>query len=175
MALIVEDGSIVAGAESYISVADATTYHTNRGNSAWDNVASDTEREQLLRKATEFMVETYRSRWSGSRVNTVQALDWPRYFVPIPDITGANYGCPAYVANNVVPIEVQRACAELALRAIAGDLAPDLSQQKISVTVGPISTTYDKFSSQATRYTAVDRLLAIYLRTSGVNTPLVRS
>ena len=31
MTLIVEDGSIVAGAESYISVADAETFLNNRG------------------------------------------------------------------------------------------------------------------------------------------------
>jgi hypothetical protein len=35
MALIVEDGTGLANAESYVSVADATTYHANIGNTAW--------------------------------------------------------------------------------------------------------------------------------------------
>jgi len=36
MALIVEDGSIVTGAESYCTVAFANTYLANRGYTAWD-------------------------------------------------------------------------------------------------------------------------------------------
>ncbi len=38
MALIVEDGTGLSTAESYISVADATTYHTARGNSSWNDI-----------------------------------------------------------------------------------------------------------------------------------------
>ena len=38
MALIVEDGSIITGAESYCTVAFATDYHTARGNSAWNDI-----------------------------------------------------------------------------------------------------------------------------------------
>ena len=73
MALIVEDGSIVTGAESYISVADASTYHSNRGNTAWASLSTDAIREQCLRKATDFMRQAYRSRWQGYRVNEDQA------------------------------------------------------------------------------------------------------
>ena len=35
MALIVEDGSGVAGADSYLSVADADGHHADRGNAGW--------------------------------------------------------------------------------------------------------------------------------------------
>ena len=38
MALEVEDGTGKSTAESYISVADATTYHTARGNSTWNDI-----------------------------------------------------------------------------------------------------------------------------------------
>ena len=44
MALIVEDGTGLANAESYVSVADATTYHTNYGNTAWTAIIRSTAR-----------------------------------------------------------------------------------------------------------------------------------
>ncbi len=39
MALTVEDGTVVAGADSYLSVADANEYHQSRGNTAWLDLA----------------------------------------------------------------------------------------------------------------------------------------
>jgi hypothetical protein len=38
MSLICEDGSGKSDSESYISVADASTYHTDRGNSEWNDI-----------------------------------------------------------------------------------------------------------------------------------------
>ena len=52
MSLVVEDGTGKADAESYISVADADTYHSNRGNTDWAALTT-TEKEQLLRGATD--------------------------------------------------------------------------------------------------------------------------
>jgi len=167
MALIVEDGSVVAGAESYCSVAFATTYHANRGNTAWAAIATDTIREELLRKATEYTIQKYRMRWSGFRLGSLQLLDWPRSYVPIPDVIQPGHG--AYVSISIIPEEVKNACAELALRAIVGDLLGDLSQQKIHSEVGPIKVTYDKFSAQSIRYSAIDGMLSPYLK-SGSNT-----
>src|SRR4051794_18796289 len=117
MSLIVEDGTGLAGAESYISVVDATAYHAARGNTSWASLASDTVREQLLRKATAYMVQVYRAAWAGYRFSTTQALDWPRSYVPIPDALGGYGSIPAYLAWTVVPNDVKNACAELALRA----------------------------------------------------------
>lgn len=160
MALEVEDGTGKADAESYISVADATTHHADRGNSAWAGLASDTVREQMLRKATDFMEAYYGDRWKGERTTTTQALSWPRTGVCQND---------SEIASNVVPVAVQRACAELALRAIAGDLAPDLAAQVKSETVGPISTTYADGARQQVKYQAVDGMLSNLLNGSGDN------
>ena len=41
MTLTVENGSGLAGADSYVSQADATTYHDGRGNTAWTDLSSD--------------------------------------------------------------------------------------------------------------------------------------
>ena len=67
MSLEVEDGTGKATAESYISVVDASTYFTARAVTAWAALASDALREAALRKATEYMIATYRDRWQGVR------------------------------------------------------------------------------------------------------------
>jgi hypothetical protein len=158
MSLIVEDGTIVPGAESYISVADASTYHTARGNTAWAALATDALREAALRRATDYMRQAYRSRWQGYKVNEDQALDWPRY-----DVEVEGYA----VDSDIVPTEIKNACAELALRASAADLNPDLTQGVLSEQVGSIQVTYDKASPQFTRYRAIDAILSPYLKAGG--------
>ena len=175
MALIVEDGTGKPDAESYISVAEATTYHSDRGNAAWALLASDTAREQLLRKSTEYMVQAYRLRWLGSRTTDAQRLDWPRAWVALRDSPSPYAASPGYVANNVVPSEVKAACAELALSASTGALAPNIGRTKSEVQVGEIAVKYDETSSEYTRYRAVDMMLGIYLNGSGAMVNLVRT
>lgn len=174
MTLIVEDGTGLSTAESYISVADATAYHAARGNAAWAALASDTVREQLLRKATEYMVGVYRARWAGYRYSITQALDWPRAYVPIPDVTWGYRKNAATVPVDEVPTAVKNACAELALRASAADLQEDLEQGVIREKVGPLEVEYDKASPQRKRYAMVDAMLSAYFKTAGDAVPMVR-
>ena len=176
MTLIVEDGSIVAGAESYCTVAFATTYHSNIGNAAWAALASDTVREQCLRKATAYMVQAYRKRWAGYRYNaTTQVLDWPRAYCPLPDAIAGYGSFQAYVPINTVPIEIKNACADLALTAATSTLLADTTQQITKETIGPISTEYDVNSPQVTQYRSIDAMLKIYFNTgSSLEHRLVR-
>ena len=169
MSLIVEDGSIVAGAESYCDAASATAYHLARGDNTWATLTT-AQMEEALRRATDYMVQVYRWRWQGTRKSSTQQLDWPRDLVPLVDSP-----IESYVANDTVPSEVKRACAMLALRAAAGDLLADQSRTKTSVTVGPISTTYAAGSSQAVKYAAIDSLLRPYLMAGGGQIPMVRA
>lgn len=166
MALIVEDGSIVAGADSYISVAEADAYHESRGNAAWDLID---DKEALLRRATDYMVGKYRLRWAGSRVYSGQALDWPRVDVPILD---SRY--KAYHDSSSVPLEVKQACAILALKAHSAALIEDQSQKVISVQVGPITTTYEPSSSTAVKYNEVDNLLSPYFNGGANSLRMIR-
>lgn len=172
MPLIVEDGTGLADAESYISVADATVYHAARGNAAWAALASDTLREQYLRRATDYMHASYDSRWAGYRVKTTQALSWPRNEVPIKDASSFGF---AYWANDAVPAIVANACAELALRAVSGELMPDLERAVRRERVGPIDTEYEPGALQSTRFEAVDNMLRPFFRSmSGMFLPVVR-
>ncbi len=175
MSLITEDGSAKPDSESYISVADATAYHANRGNSAWASVATDAIREQLLRKATDYMTQAYRNRWKGTRVSASQALDWPRNFVEYSDFEAATLngsvliGGYYYYPADEVPVEVKNACADLALKAIAGDLNADLSQGVVREKIDVIEVQYDTLSPQYVRYRSIDQLLMPLLKSSGAS------
>lgn len=166
MALVVEDGTGLPNAESYCSTATASTYHAARNNVAWAALDVPTQ-EAMLRLATDFMRQRYRLRWVGVKVTATQGLEWPRAWVALPDSPSGYRSVPAYVPMNVVPTEVQNACAELALRASTGPLSPDLGPQVVREKVGPIETQYLPASRQAMLYRAVDDMLAVYLKGLG--------
>lgn len=157
MALEVEDGTGKAGAESYSSTTAADAHHAARGNAAWAALATDAK-EQALRRATDYMGQVYGPLWSGVRVTLTQALDWPRGGAVRKEIDDE-----ACWASTVVPPPVIKACAELALRASAGDLLGDQGREVLEQTVGPITTKYAPGSGQAKRYAAVDAILASLL------------
>lgn len=172
MALIVEDGAGLATAESYLSVADATTYHTNMGSSAaWASVGVETVQEAMLRRATNYLRSRYYNMWEGTAVAVAQRLDWPRSGVPTRDGFGS-------IASNAVPEEVKNACAELALKAFSADLMPDESQAVKREKIGPIEVEYDQTSPSAPSYVAIDAMLAPLLLAGsrpGLNVPLMRT
>jgi hypothetical protein len=179
--LIVESGIGDPTAESYVSVADSDTYHSNRGNTTWAALTTE-QKEQALRRATDYMVQVYRLRWRGSRVNGVMALDWPRNFVEMTDaqyasINGAEIiGGYLYYPSNEVPREVKNACSELALKASSDELAPDLTQGVIREKIDVLEVEYDKYSPQYTRYRAIDNILSPLFSalTGGANRGVVR-
>lgn len=103
MALIVEDGSIVAGAESYASVSYADAYWTVRNDSVWG--AYDTaKKEAALRAATQYIDATYKFR--GELREASQSLLWPR--------TGFYGDSGKYYGPEEVPQAVKDATCELA-------------------------------------------------------------
>lgn len=159
MALIVEDGSGMTTSESFASVSDADTYHSNRGNSAW--TGSDSVKEIALRKATDFMEGRYGLRWRGRKHLRLQALSWPR------DMAYDSDGY--YVQTATIPAVVKNACAELAMRALTAVLNPDdatpcIASESNSLP-GPLSAsvTYIGSKSAAPIYSAVDAMLRTLL------------
>lgn len=159
MPLIVETGSGFNNAESFISVADADSYFSARGNTAW--TGTETVKEQALRKATDFMQGRYINRWKGTRTHETQALAWPRENVTDAD----GYS----LQSNVVPREVKHACAELAVRSLTTTLLPDnltpgIKSESVSIP-GPISksVSYAGAKTSAPAFLAVDRMLTHYL------------
>ncbi len=97
--LIIEDGSIVAGANSYLSVADAETILDNQGYS-FGAITEDQKQQFLIRSAT--YLESYRDAYQGYKVSCEQSLQWPRSNVYID--------CCAFAAN-AIPNELKLAQA----------------------------------------------------------------
>jgi hypothetical protein len=163
MALIVEDGSQVAGAEAYASVADADAYFTARANTTWAALGTSAK-EAALRLAADYIEAMYGERWQGERVTWTQALSWPRQGVVLDGVQ---------LDYDVIPGALMRANVELALKASAGELLADQGAQVVSETVGPISVTYAAGARQATRYAYVENMLAALLD-AGLNQVAVR-
>ena len=165
MALIVETGTGSAAGESFCSVSDALAYHAARGNATWATITT-TQQEQALRRATDYMEAVYSQRWAGTRTTSVQALSWPRYNVFVNGFVTLSSSIPRAVIN---------ACSELALRAAAGELLSDSTQQKTRTKVDVLEVEFDKYSPQSTQYLAITALLAPYFESgSGVEVKVVR-
>lgn len=124
-----------ASANSYSSIADATTYHdTHLYASAWEN-ASDDERCRALQMATRMLDQWF--DWAGSPVGSTQALAWPR--------VGA-VGPNGYeLASDAIPVLIARATAELGRQLISADRTADsdLETQGLSqLTAGSVSMAF---------------------------------
>lgn len=160
MAFVVEDGTGLANANSYVSVADADAYFADRGITAW--TGSSTVKEQALIRATDFIETVYGRRFRGSVVTDTQALSFPRY------ITG----------EDEIPSDLKKATCEYALRALSASLLPDPSSDATGLPlmgkttiVGPIETTvrYSGTVPALTKnYPAADMLLAGLVRPASV-------
>lgn len=164
MTLIVETGAGLSTAESYASVAEADTYHSSAGQGdAWGDID---DKEVALRLATNYMGQKYRTRWAGVRRSASQALDWPRYDVRMIDGPGSGSGSygtfPNYYPFDTVPIEVKRACMELALKTAAGSLLTDTDRLTSSERVGPLAVSYFEGQSPQKKYAAIDGILSVF-------------
>lgn len=169
MAFTVEDGTGIAGANSYATVADADAYFTERGVTAW--TGTDDAKKVLLIRATDYIELRFAARFKGATEfpDAPQGLSFPR-----TGITG-------YAG---VPACLKKATFEYALRAIAGPLAPDLPFEAngLQLTakrtkVGPIETDlqYKQTGAGSTvpafrPYPAADTHLRPLLAPSGGNT-----
>lgn len=94
--LIVEDGSIVAGADSYVSLIDARALATKLG---WELPADDTAAEIALRNGAIY-IGLQESQMCGSRVSPSQSLAYPRQGVSL-------FGYP--VAITSIPVQIIQA------------------------------------------------------------------
>jgi hypothetical protein len=103
MTIIVEDGSIVTNANSYVSIADVTTYAENYGYlTTWSGTTvTDTIREQSLLRAMRYIEGL---SWRGKRQTQDQGLEFPRSEL----YDDSNY----LLADNTVPTKVANAVCE---------------------------------------------------------------
>lgn len=105
MALILEDGSGVASANSYISVVDAQAYFDLKGTTV-------TMTEEALINATQYLDLRFGQQYNGKQLEKEQSLYWPR--TSFYDTDGFNREA------NTIPKELKNATAEAALLYLNG-------------------------------------------------------
>lgn len=125
MAFVVEDGSQVSGANSYTSVAEATTYLAANihASAAWVALITS-DKELLLEWASRYLDQ--RARWNGTPTSQAtsnpvqQAMRWPRSGVK--DVDGN------VIASDTIPKALKDAVAEMARYLIADDRSVERPQ-----------------------------------------------
>lgn len=131
MSFIIEDGTGVAGATSYATVAQAQAYATDRGLSL---PAAEADVQKLLIKACDFL-QSLEDQYQGSRTDAEQALAWPR--------SGVTVFGTRLVEDDAIPSMLVQAQCQLAVDLVDNDLQPtDQGKEVQTETVGPLSTTY---------------------------------
>lgn len=155
--LIPETGTVVSGANCFITLAEADAYFALRANAAWA-AATTAAKEAAIIKAADFLCQAY--RFKGARYQQAQALCWPRI--------GASDGDGRAIAYNAIPQTLKDANCEAALRSLAGDLAPDETKEVVRKSVaGAVDTTF-RAGSPAKSYPVIDRLLSGLVQGGGL-------
>lgn len=130
MTLIVEDGSIVAGANTYVSDSDYTTYAAARGKTIGSSAAT---REQELILAMDY-IESHRNQFQGTKVSSTQPLQWPRSGVYIDGFL---------IGSDEIPQDLKNAQIEAAILANSTALLPSGSTQNVqSEKLGELQISY---------------------------------
>jgi hypothetical protein len=78
MAFIVEDGTGVTGATSYVSIAEADAYAEDVIDNEWLDLDDD-EKQRRLIVSSQFLDRRYGKDWLGFKLKSTQGRDWPRY------------------------------------------------------------------------------------------------
>lgn len=155
---VVEDGTIVAGANSYVDLAEANAYYTQHLYPNGWATATDAQKQASLVMATRMLNRSV--VWKGAPINHYQPLQWPRQGVIIhymldlsanPILGYENTTYPSYiiVEPNIVPQAVKDAVCEYARYLLASDRDVDKDQAYIkSEQVGPMKVEYDWTSTK---------------------------
>jgi hypothetical protein len=130
MALVIETGLIVPGAESFATAAELVAYATNFSRV----IPADTpSQEALLRRAA---LEMSAKPWKGHTVSPIQTLAWPRYEVSLNKWL---------LPSNAIPAQIKAGQMALATEIHADDLAPpELKKGAVvkDVVVGAVERQY---------------------------------
>lgn len=95
--LIVEDGNLVEGANSYVSLEEATAYQRRFNRQDWLGLSEDEKKASLI-KATQYVDNQF--TWKGRRKYQTQELGFPR--VMLLDLDGFEVtGIPARLKQAI--------------------------------------------------------------------------
>jgi len=159
MAIIVEDGTIVTDADSYVTVAEACAFALKRGI-VLSVVDADVEVQLIL--ASDYL-EAQAINYQGIKTNEeadgtekLQSLQWPRY--------GVYLDCSIDMFDqNTIPTQLKNAQMQLVVEQFNGiNLFPTESGKfVIDERIGPLVTKYSEKQATETslQMTSVDTWL----------------
>lgn len=150
MAFIVETGTGIVDANSYISVEGADDYFVGIGNQpTWFEKAT-IDRERALMSGTQFVDNQY--RFIGTKSSQEQGLQWPR-----TDAIDKN----GFELTEEVPKNIKYATCEAAIRTFNSPLYADTSTKGDlrSEKVDVIELEYFEGTATDNPYTIIDKLL----------------
>lgn len=142
MALVIEDGSVVPGADSYATAADLVAYAAAYGKTI---PAAAGDQEVLLRRA---YLEMSSLAWKGDAASINQSGAWPRYNVCLNGFD---------LPGNTIPAKVKSGQMALAAEIHADDEeAPDqktgaVTQERVE---GAVTVQYAAASASVTKAAA---------------------
>lgn len=163
MPLVAEDGSGLANANSFCGVGVADAFWADRDPTALWGSSVDADKTAALIRASDYLRNQSRYRWTGTKKTSTQRMPWPR--------VGAVERDGLAVAENSVPWQVTEAASFLANLALSADLQPTLEhggQVKSEALTGVVSITYEDKARRDAAYQFVDGLLAPLLRIQGL-------
>lgn len=153
--MIVEDGSSILDADSYVSLDDAIDYCANRGLAF--TASPSVLGEAALVRASAAIDARYSVAYPGYRkAGRDQGLHWPR---------AAAYDSDGWlIRDNEIPVEIARATIEAAVRELAdpNSMMPDLERggQISSLRAGSVGITYSASAPARTTFTLIDGMLS---------------
>lgn len=161
MAIVVEDGSIVSGANSYATEAELQAYADARGIT----VAGQTD-EDLL-KAMDYL-ET--QPFIGRKSTQAQPLQWPR--------TGVIIDGYSYEASNL-PAELKEALLVIAISIDQGldplaNLAPPVKRKRVKAGSVESETEYQDGAASRALSVSIGRALKKLIRSGGSQLSVMR-
>lgn len=131
--IIVEDGSIISGANSYVSTTELTTFASNRGITITGTLAD------LLIQAMDYIENL---PFKGVKLTEDQPLQWPRGFVNVDGY---------YIRTDEIPQQLKDGLCHCAIAIDQGnDPIQDLSQTAIRKKVGDLEIEYAQGTTSVT-------------------------
>jgi len=149
MSIVVEDGTQVTGANSYVTVANIETYADQRG------ITLTMDPEVLAIRSMDYIEA---QRFIGTKVSSTQALQWPRTGVYIDGFE---------VPTTMIPVEVKYGQLATAMAIDAGNDPLASVQRGVKMQqVGDLKVEYDE-SGNVTLNRAINAALGKVLAGSG--------
>jgi hypothetical protein len=131
MAIVVEDGTIVSGANSYVTEAELTTFATERG------ITITGTNSELIYQSMDYIEQ---QNFIGVKSTQAQPLQWPRYDAYVDSYL---------IASNTIPQDLKNAQMQTALSIDEGNGPLDVVEQKVKrEKVDVLETEYSDNSSQ---------------------------